>query len=104
MIRRCRPHPTICLSWRSSPDDGRTRARSAAWWDSRYRGGDIPWDTGIVPPEVVALVASGLLTPDWALDIGCGSGFNSRYLAWHGFKVVGVDLAQSALVRGSVLR
>ncbi len=73
---------------------------SAAWWEDRYRSGDIPWDTGVVPPEVVALVTSGQLSSGWALDLGCGSGINSRYLATHGFRVVGVDLAQSALVRG----
>jgi SAM-dependent methyltransferase len=73
---------------------------SAAWWDERYRSGDIPWDTGIVPPEVVSLVSSGLLMPGWALDLGCGSGISSRYLAAHGFRVAGVDLAHSALARG----
>ena len=73
---------------------------SAAWWEDRYLAGDIPWDTGIVPPELVALVSSGLLMPGWTLDIGCGSGLSSRYLAELGFRVVGVDLAQSALVRG----
>jgi SAM-dependent methyltransferase len=73
---------------------------SAAWWDDRYLSGDIRWDTGIVPPELVALVSSGLLAAGWALDIGCGSGLSSRYLAAHGFRSVGVDLAQSALVRG----
>ena len=31
-------------------------------------------------------------------DLGCGSGVSSRYLAQHGFCVVGVDLAESALV------
>lgn len=73
---------------------------SAEWWEARYRSGDIPWDTGIVPPEVVALVASGLGDRGWALDLGCGSGVSGRYLAQHGFRVIGVDLAQSALVRG----
>lgn len=73
---------------------------SAEWWDARYLGGHIPWDTGVVPPEVEALLASGLPVPGWALDLGCGSGLSSRYLAGRGFRVVGVDLAQSALVRG----
>lgn len=77
-----------------------TERGTAAWWDERYRNGDIPWDTGIVPPEVVELVSSALLAPGWALDLGCGSGVSSRYLARNGFRVVGVDLAQSALVRG----
>ena len=38
--------------------------------------------------------------PGWALDLGCGSGISSRYLAAHGFRVAGVDLAHSALARG----
>lgn len=73
---------------------------SAAWWNVRYRDGDSPWDTGIVPPEVAALLVSGAIRPGWALDLGCGSGVSSRYLAQHGFCVVGIDLAQRALVRG----
>jgi SAM-dependent methyltransferase len=76
---------------------------SPEWWDARYLSGDVPWDTGIVPPEVVSLLDSGIVRlngkPAWALDIGCGSGLSSRYLAAHGFRVVGVDLAQVALSR-----
>ncbi len=75
---------------------------SAAWWDARYRDGANPWDTGIVPPEVVALLTSGAVPPGWALDLGCGSGVSSRYLARHGFRVVGIDLAQSALRRAGM--
>jgi cyclopropane fatty-acyl-phospholipid synthase-like methyltransferase len=74
---------------------------SAAWWEERYRSGDVPWDTGIVPPEVVTLVGDGQLKAGWALDIGCGSGLSSRYLASQGFRVVGLDLALSALFRAA---
>jgi SAM-dependent methyltransferase len=71
------------------------------WWNARYLSADAPWDTGIVPPEVVALVESGEPRPGWALDLGCGSGVTSRYLARCGFRVVGVDLALSALSRAA---
>jgi SAM-dependent methyltransferase len=71
------------------------------WWNARYLSADAPWDTGIVPPEVVALVESGEPQPGWALDLGCGSGVTSRYLAECGFRVVGVDLAPSALSRAA---
>jgi len=71
------------------------------WWNARYLGADAPWDTGIVPPEVVALVESGEPQPSWALDLGCGSGVTSRYLAERGFRVVGVDLALSPLSRAA---
>ncbi len=78
-------------------------ASSPAWWDARYRAGDARWDTGIVPPEVVALVASGVWTPGWApgwaLDLGCGPGVSSRYLTRYGFRVIGVDLSLVVLRR-----
>lgn len=73
---------------------------TAAWWDARYALGDTPWDTGIVPPEVVALVVGGKLRPGWALDLGCGSGVTARYLAQNGFRVIGIDLALRPLRRG----
>jgi len=75
--------------------------RTPEWWDDRYLRSDTPWDTGIVPPEVRAAVASAALAPGWALDLGCGSGLNARYLAAHGYHVVGIDLALSALARGN---
>ncbi len=75
--------------------------RPAEAWNQRYLSGDTPWDTGVVPPEVIALVGSGALRPGWALDLGCGSGVSTRYLARQGFRAIGVDLAHSALVRAS---
>jgi SAM-dependent methyltransferase len=74
--------------------------RDPDWWEARYAGGDIPWDTGITPPEVVALVESGKVAKGWALDLGCGSGVTSRYLGGKGFRVVGLDLSLYALRRG----
>jgi SAM-dependent methyltransferase len=57
-----------------------------------------PWDTGITPPEVVeAVEGPDALTPGRALDLGCGTGTNSLYLARHGWGVVGVDLAATAV-------
>lgn len=59
---------------------------------------DPPWDTGITPPEVVeAIEGSEALAPGRALDLGCGTGTNSLYLARHGWQVVGVDLAAKAV-------
>jgi SAM-dependent methyltransferase len=69
------------------------------WWEARYLGGDIPWDSGVTPPEVVGLIESGRVDPGWALDIGCGSGVTSRYLARQGFTVLGIDFSRAALVR-----
>jgi SAM-dependent methyltransferase len=78
-----------------------TDARSdASWWEARYLSGDSPWDTGVVPPEVITLVESSGVSRGWALDLGCGSGVTSCYLATHGYRVVGIDLAREALQRG----
>ncbi len=83
--------PTPHVPQRGTPD----------WWEARYQSGQSPWDTGIVPPEVRALVASPTTRRGWALDLGCGSGANSRFMAQHGFRVIGVDLALSALQRAA---
>ena len=47
---------------------GEPERGSAAWWEDRYRGGDIPWDTGVVPPEVVSLVV--IRSADVRLGVG----------------------------------
>jgi SAM-dependent methyltransferase len=62
----------------------------------RYRRGEVPWDTGITPPEVVAFIESGA-TPGHALDLGCGTGTNVLYLAQHGWDATGVDYVAQAV-------
>ena len=69
-------------------------------YDFLYRVG-APWD-GPPRAELVRLVESGALTPSRlppgrALDLGCGTGANLRYLASHGFEATGVDYSPVAL-------
>ena len=59
------------------------------------------WDRG-VGPEIVDLVESGRLTPSTlppgrAVDLGCGTGANTLFLADHGFDAVGVDFSSAAI-------
>ncbi|MEL7433269.1 MAG: class I SAM-dependent methyltransferase [Chloroflexota bacterium] len=58
----------------------------------RYQSGDTPWDTGIVPPEITALIEDEGLQAGRVLDLGCGTGTNLIYLAQHGWEGIGVDL------------
>ncbi|MDP6636495.1 MAG: methyltransferase domain-containing protein [Phycisphaerae bacterium] len=67
-------------------------------WDSSYRRTRLPgWDVGRPAGELKRLVESGAVKPGRALVLGCGTGTNAVYLASKGFKVVGVDVAPSAL-------
>jgi SAM-dependent methyltransferase len=66
------------------------------FYDFTYRFRKPCWDTGLTPPEVVSLVESGSVHGR-ALDLGCGTGTNSIYLAQRGFAVVGVDFSPAAI-------
>lgn len=61
-----------------------------------YRYFRAPWDSG-ARDELVALVESGRVRPGRAIDLGCGTGANARYLAEKGFAVTGVDFAAAAI-------
>lgn len=65
-------------------------------YDLMYRMGKPVWDTGTVPPEVVEAVAKER-TPGRALDLGCGTGTHSIYLAQHGWDVIGIDFSTRAI-------
>jgi SAM-dependent methyltransferase len=62
------------------------------------------WDKG-VGPELRELVQSRLtpsnLGGNRAIDLGCGTGANSIFLAEHGFTVIGVDFSRVAVERAT---
>ncbi len=53
------------------------------------------WDSGLVPPELLAWI--GQIPAGRALDLGCGTGTSSLALARAGWEVIGVDFAALAL-------
>jgi SAM-dependent methyltransferase len=65
---------------------------SAYYWFTKP-----PWDTNITPPEVVRVIETQKLPAGRALDLGCGTGTNTVYLAKHGWQVVGVDFVGKAI-------
>jgi len=66
-------------------------------WDACYEKKNIPWGLPHVHPELMQAVAEYPIRPCAALDIGCGSGLSSVWLARKGFKVTGVDISSSAI-------
>ncbi len=74
-------------------------SRFRFWW--RYFRGQMPWDTGQTPPEIVAL--ADVLPPGHALDLGCGTGTSARYLAARGWQVTGIDFIPAAIQRARKL-
>ena len=66
-----------------------------------YRIGFTPWDGHTLGQSLRDLVEgtddTSALAPGSALDVGCGTGDSSIYLAQHGWKVTGVDFVPKAL-------
>ena len=68
-----------------------------------YRLGFTPWDGHPIAKSLQNLVEGDQqLTPGTALDIGCGTGDTSIYLANHGWKVTGVDFVPKAVAKARV--
>lgn len=61
----------------------------------RYARGNVPWDHADPPPEVLEFVPT--LSPGRALDLGCGYGRASIFLARLGWEVDGVDFVPQAI-------
>ena len=58
---------------------------------------EIPWNIEEPPEAMVALIESGTVKPCRAVDLGCGTGNYSLYLAGKGFDVTGVDVSPTAI-------
>lgn len=70
--------------------------RDAAHWQDRYVAGDLPWDSGEADPHLTDHVAQYDRIAR-ALDVGCGTGTNTIWLAAQGIAAAGVDIAPRAI-------
>ena len=73
---------------------------SSRFYDLAYRWGWAPWDAVGVRDELLAVLATGEVTPvthPQAIDLGCGTGANMVELAGRGFDTTGIDFSTVAL-------
>jgi len=68
------------------------------FFEAAYLFGWKPWDSGVPPAELVELIEGpNALKLGRAIDLGCGTGTNCRYMVDHGWEVTGVDYVARAL-------
>ena len=69
-------------------------------WNSLYTERplkDLPWVSPVIHPELKKVIDELPLNDGTALDIGCGTGQVSRYLALKGYDVTAIDIAEQAI-------
>jgi cyclopropane fatty-acyl-phospholipid synthase-like methyltransferase len=84
----------ITMTEKSKPDSDEL-AKTYQLMVERYESGRVPWDSELPPPEVIDLMDAE--PPGCALDLGCGYGRASIYLAQHGWQVDAVDFVPEAV-------
>jgi SAM-dependent methyltransferase len=55
------------------------------------------WDSGETPPEVQDAFRAGGIPPGAALDLGCGTGTNTVFMAQQGRQAIGLDFVPEAI-------
>ncbi|HLC52632.1 MAG TPA: class I SAM-dependent methyltransferase [Candidatus Nanoarchaeia archaeon] len=66
-------------------------------WEEVYANKSTPWDVNQPEDELVNLVKSKLIQPCKVLELGCGHGNDSIFLAKNGFKVTAIDISKKAI-------
>ena len=75
-----------------------TPAETETFWNEFYAARDAVWSGN---PNVALVREIAGIEPGTALDLGCGEGADSIWLATAGWRVTGADVAQVALDRAA---
>jgi len=68
------------------------------YWEGRYQAADMPWEKGEASPGLVDFVATHTKLAGSNVCVpGCGTGHDARVWARAGFRVLGLDIAPSAI-------
>lgn len=76
--------------------------RDSEWWNSFYSDKEKPitFFENIPDENLISYFDRGLLKNGKALDVGCGNGRNSFYLAKKGLEVEGIDFSKTSIEWG----
>jgi len=68
-------------------------------WNNAYVSGEYKnhWHYSNPSQELATLLAAGIVREGSALDIGCGAGVETMFLAENGFRASGIDLSDQAI-------
>jgi methyl halide transferase len=66
-------------------------------YKEKYKSGKTPWDIGQPDFNLIEVVTQKPIRSCKVLDIGCGTGDNSIWLAQNGFQVIGTDTSDIAI-------
>lgn len=66
-------------------------------YKERYQSGDTPWDLGQADFNLIEVVTQKPILGCKVLEVGCGTGDNSIWLAQNSFQVIGTDTSDIAL-------
>ena len=75
----------------------RTQMTVERGYKQRYKSGDTPWDAGKPDFNLIDTVTQKPIPSCKALDVGCGTGDNSIWLAQNRFQVTGTDVSDIAI-------
>lgn len=72
--------------------------RTKEEWEKIYRNKETPWNAEIAEPYLAKLIKKKKIKPGQALDLGCGTGNESIFLAKNRFNVTGIDISEKAIL------